>query len=413
MPAALPHGEPAPRDGRLPEPNLAAAAGVPFGVYVHIPFCESRCGYCDFNTYTAAELGSGVSRGTYADSVLQEVAFAASVLGDGARGSTPRTPAVSTIFFGGGTPTLLPAEHLGLIINEISERFGLADDVEITTEANPETVTPAYFSKLLDAGFTRVSIGMQSAVPRVLEVLDRRHRPGRPEEAVAEARAAGFTHINLDLIYGAPYETDDDWQASLDAAVAAGVDHVSAYALVVEEGTPLARQVANGVVPAPDDDVLADRYVMADDALTAAGFDWYEVSNWARSPSARCRHNELYWTDGNWWGFGPGAHSHVGGVRWWNVKHPARYAGMIAAGDSPAAGREYLDEQARLTERVMLGIRMRAGLALSDLPDSASRLLPQLTSWGLADHEAAADGRVALTQRGRLMADAVVRELLG
>ena len=413
MPAALPQGEPAPRDGRLPVPNLDAASGAPFGVYVHIPFCETRCGYCDFNTYTAAELGSGVTRGTYADSVLQEIALAASVLGEADADHGPRTPPVSTIFFGGGTPTLLPAEHLGLIIREISDRFGLADDVEITTEANPETVTLAYFSKLLEAGFTRVSIGMQSAVPRVLDVLDRRHRPGRPEQAVAEARAAGFEHINVDLIYGAPYESDDDWQCSLDAAISARVDHVSAYALVVEDGTPLARQVANGVVPAPDDDVLADRYVMADDALTAAGYEWYEVSNWATSPAARCRHNELYWTDGNWWGFGPGAHSHVGGVRWWNVKHPARYAGMLAAGDSPASGREYLDEQARLTERVMLGIRRREGLSLAELPESASRLLPQLTSWGLADHDAASEGRVALTQRGRLLADGVVRELLG
>jgi oxygen-independent coproporphyrinogen-3 oxidase len=380
---------------------------MPFGVYVHIPFCQTRCGYCDFNTYTAAELGSGVTRGTYADSVLQEVRLAAAVLG------TDRVPPVSTVFFGGGTPTLLPAEHLGLIIAEIRERFGLADDVEITTEANPETVTLAYFSKLLEAGFTRVSIGMQSAVPRVLEVLDRQHRPGRPEQAVAEARAAGFEHINLDLIYGSPYETDDDWQTSLDAAISARVDHISAYALVVEEGTPLARQVAQGVVPAPDDDVLAARYVMADDALSAAGYEWYEVSNWARSDAARCRHNELYWTDANWWGLGPGAHSHVAGVRWWNVKHPARYAAMLDSGESPAAGRETLDDRARLTERVMLGIRLRDGLALTELPDSATQLLPQLTSWGLADHAAAANGRVSLTQRGRLMADAVVRELLG
>jgi oxygen-independent coproporphyrinogen-3 oxidase len=412
VPAALPHGEPAPRDGRLPAETLGAASGVPFGVYVHIPFCQTRCGYCDFNTYTASELGPGASHGSYADTVLREVALAASVLGAGGT-LGDRIPPVSTIFFGGGTPTLLPAEHLGLIIRDIADRFGLADDIEITTEANPETVTLAYFTKLLDAGFTRVSIGMQSAVPRVLEVLDRQHAPGRPEQAVAEARAAGFEHINLDLIYGAPYESDEDWQTSLDAAVAARVDHVSAYALVVEEGTPLARQVAQGVVPPPDDDVLADRYVMADDTLSAAGFEWYEVSNWARSDAARCRHNELYWTDANWWGLGPGAHSHVSGVRWWNVKHPARYAAMLDAGESPAAGREFLDEQARLTERVMLGIRLREGMALAELPDSAAQLLPQLTSWGLTDHEAMVAGRVALTQRGRLLADSVVRELLG
>jgi putative oxygen-independent coproporphyrinogen III oxidase len=408
---ALPPGDPAPRDGRIPRANLDAARGVPFGVYVHIPFCQTRCGYCDFNTYTTAELGSGVSRGSYADTVLHEIRLAGDVLGDGdALGD--RIPPTSTIFFGGGTPTLLPAEHLGLIIREIREQFGLARDVEISTEANPETVTPAYFAKLRDVGFTRVSIGMQSAIPHVLEVLDRQHQPGRPEAAVAEARAAGFEHINLDLIYGTPYETDADWQASLDAAIGAGPDHISAYGLVVEPGTALARQVTQGAIPAPDDDVLADRYVMADETLRAAGFQWYEVSNWARDEAARCRHNELYWTDSTWWGAGPGAHSHVGGVRWWNVKHPARYASILESGRSPAAGRETLDGRARFTERVMLGVRMREGLALDDLPDASRRVLPQLASWGLVEQSAVGSGRVVLTQRGRLLADAVVRELL-
>jgi oxygen-independent coproporphyrinogen-3 oxidase len=367
---------------------------------VHVPFCETRCGYCDFNTYTAVELGDGVSRASYADLLLREIRLAGDVLGGG-------LPELSTVFFGGGTPTLLPAEHLGLVIAELRERFGLADDVEITTEANPETVSSGYFGRLREAGFTRVSLGMQSAVPRVLDVLDRRHRPGRPEAAVAEARAAGFEHVNLDLIYGAPGETDADWQASLEAAVAAGPDHISAYALVVEQGTPLARQVAAGVVPAPDDDELADRYVMADELLAAAGYDWYEISNWARTPQGRCRHNELYWTDASWWGFGPGAHSHVGGVRWWNVKHPTRYAALLDAG-SPAAGRETLGEQARLTERLMLAVRTRSGLPVRDIPAPARARLPELASWGLIEFE----DSVVLTQRGRLMADAVVRELL-
>jgi putative oxygen-independent coproporphyrinogen III oxidase len=384
---------------------------VPFGVYVHVPFCQTRCGYCDFNTYTATELGPGVSRGAYADTALRELRLAADVLTDGdVLGD--RVPPVSTIFFGGGTPTLLPAEHLGLVIREIGDRFGLAADVEITTEANPETVSPGYLARLREAGFTRVSIGMQSAVPRVLAVLDRSHRPGRPEAAVAEARAAGFEHVNLDLIYGAPYETDGDWQASLDAAIAAGPDHISAYALVVEEGTALARQVASGVVPPPDDDVQADRYVMADETLRAAGFEWYEISNWARTPAARCRHNELYWSDANWWGIGPGAHSHVSGVRWWNVKHPARYTALLDSGRSPAAGRETLDARARYTERVMLAVRMRAGLALDELPAPARATVPQLAGWGLVEHSGLQQERLVLTQRGRLMADAVVKELL-
>jgi putative oxygen-independent coproporphyrinogen III oxidase len=384
---------------------------VPFGVYAHVPFCQTRCGYCDFNTYTATELGSDVSRGGYVDTLLGELRLAADVLGDG-DASAGRVPPVSTIFFGGGTPTLLPAEHLGLVIREIRDRFGLAPDAEITTEANPETVTPGYLTKLLECGFTRISIGMQSAVPRVLTVLDRQHRPGRPEQVVAEARAAGFEHVNLDLIYGAPYETDADWQASLDAAIAAGPDHVSAYALVVEQGTALARQVASGVVPAPDEDAQADRYVMADEALQTAGFDWYEISNWARSDAARCRHNELYWSDANWWGLGPGAHSHVSGVRWWNVKHPARYGALLDSGASPAAGREVLDDEARLTERVMLGVRRREGLPLEELPPGARRVLPQLASWGLIDQLHLESERLVLTQRGRLMADAVVKEVL-
>jgi putative oxygen-independent coproporphyrinogen III oxidase len=408
---ALPHADPAPANGRLPRANLDAAHGRPFGFYVHVPFCQTRCGYCDFNTYTAAELGPGVSRGSYADTVLQEIRLASEVLGDG-NALGDRIPPVSTVFFGGGTPTLLPAEHLGLIIREIREQFGLAPDVEITTEANPETVTPAYFARLREAGFTRVSIGMQSAVPHVLEVLDRRHSPGRPEAAVAEARAAGFEHVNLDLIYGAPYETDADWQTSLDAAIGAQPDHVSAYALIVEEGTALARHVAQGVVPGPDDDVLADRYVQADESLQAAGFDWYELSNWATSPAARCRHNELYWSDASWWGAGPGAHSHIGGVRWWNVKHPVRYTAMLESASSPAAARETLDEQARFTENIMLGIRMRSGLALAELPPASQRRVPQLATWGLIEHAETAPDRVVLTQRGRLMADAVVRELL-
>jgi oxygen-independent coproporphyrinogen-3 oxidase len=386
---------------------LDALGAAPFGFYVHVPFCASRCGYCDFNTYTAEELGPDVSRGTYADTVLREIALAADVLA----AATAGLPPVSTVFFGGGTPTVLPAEHLAVILREIDERFGLLPGAEVTTEANPESVTPGYLAKLRGAGFTRISLGMQSAVPHVLEVLDRRHRPGRPEAAVGEARSAGFEHVNLDLIYGSPYETDDDWRTSLEAAVSAAPDHVSAYALVVEEGTALARQVERGIVPAPDDDVLADRYLLADDVLSAAGFEWYEISNWARSADARCRHNELYWADANWWGLGPGAHSHVGGVRWWNVKHPARYATLLERGTSPAAGRETLDAQARLTERVMLGVRRRDGLNVSVLPGAAHAVLPELATWGLVE-PGFAGGRVVLTQRGRLMADAVVRELL-
>jgi putative oxygen-independent coproporphyrinogen III oxidase len=370
-----------------------------------VPFCQTRCGYCDFNTYTAAELGPGVSRGNFIDTVLLELRLARDVLAG-------QVPPVSTIFFGGGTPSVLPAEHLGVLVREIADSFGLRPDVEITTEANPESVTSAYLEKLRAAGFTRLSIGMQSAIRHVLEVLDRVHRPGRPEQVVGEARAAGFEHVNLDLIYGAPYETDADWQASLDAAIGAGPDHISAYALVVEQGTALARQVSTGVLPSPDDDVLADRYVQADETLRAAGFEWYEVSNWAATPAARCRHNQLYWRDAHWWGLGPGAHSHVGGVRWWNVKHPVSYAQLLEAGRSPAAGREELDASARMTEHVMLGVRLREGLPVETVPRAGLAKVPQLIRWGLVERSAFGAGRLVLTQRGRLMADAVVRDLL-
>ncbi|MDQ2838516.1 MAG: radical SAM family heme chaperone HemW [Actinomycetota bacterium] len=405
MPSALPLGDPAPPSGRLPESSLLSLPGRPFGFYVHIPFCASRCGYCDFNTYTAEELGNGVSRGSYADTVLAEIRLARDVLPASA-------PPVSTVFFGGGTPTLLPAEHLGLIVAEIAGEFGLAPDAEVTTEANPESVTPAYLAKLRELGFSRLSLGMQSAIGHVLAVLDRQHRPDRAVQAVAEARAAGFEHVNLDLIYGTPGETDADWQASLDAAIGSGADHVSAYALIVEDGTPLARKVATGAIAAPDDDVLADRYLQADDTLTAAGFGWYEVSNWARGTAARSAHNQLYWASANWWGAGPGAHSHVGGTRWWNVKHPSRYAAALDAGRSPAAGRESLSDAAQLTERLMLEVRMADGLDLSSLPAAATRHAEQSVTWGLAERGPLGQGRLVLTQRGRLLADAVVRDLL-
>jgi putative oxygen-independent coproporphyrinogen III oxidase len=405
MPSALPLGDPAPPNGRLTETALLSLREQPLGFYVHVPFCASRCGYCDFNTYTAQELGPGVSQGSYADTVLAEIRLARAVLPASA-------PPVSTVFFGGGTPTLLPAEHLGLILAEIGTEFGLAPDAEITTEANPESVTPAYLAALRAAGFTRISLGMQSAASHVLAVLDRRHRPSRAVQAVGEARAAGFEHVNLDLIYGTPGETDADWQASLDAALGSGADHVSAYALIVEDGTALARKVASGAVPAPDDDVLADRYLQADDTLAAAGFGWYEVSNWARTPAARSRHNQLYWAGANWWGAGPGAHSHVGGTRWWNVKHPSRYTTALDAGRSPAAGRESLDSRARLTERLMLEVRMVEGLDLAGLPPAATRQAEQCLRWGLAEREPLARGRLVLSQRGRLLADAVVRDLL-
>jgi oxygen-independent coproporphyrinogen-3 oxidase len=282
----------------------------------------------------------------------------------------------------------------------------------VTTEANPESVNRTSLIRLRKAGFTRISLGMQSAAASVLAVLDRRHTPGRAREAAIEARDAGFDHVNLDLIYGTPGETAEDFAGSLDEAIGAGVDHVSAYALIVEEGTRMAARMRRGELPYPSDDVAADRYLVADAALTAAGFSWYEVSNWAAAPAAQCRHNLLYWTGGDWWGLGPGAHSHVGGVRWWNVKHPTTYAKRLADGVSPGQGRELLTAADRYVEDVMLRVRLFEGLLLASLDDRGRAAAARAMGDGLLDPAAYGRGRVVLTLRGRLLADAVVRDLL-
>lgn len=378
---------PAPSDGRLPPGVLPTA---PFGIYVHVPFCRTRCGYCDFNTYTDLD---GL-QGSYVDNVIRELRLAKQVL--------PDPLPVSTVFVGGGTPTLLPSSDLARVLATIDELFGLAPDAEVTTEANPDSVDPASLSELRAAGFNRVSFGMQSAVPHVLATLERSHAPGRPQQAVAEARAAGFEQISLDLIYGTPGESDADWQTSLDTALAAEPTHVSAYALIVEEGTKLGSQVRRGEVPMPDDDVLADRYLMAEESLSGLG--WYEVSNWGEP----CRHNLGYWTGADWWGAGPGAHSHVGGVRWWNVKHPTAYANRLAADLSPAAARELLTPEQQKVERVLLEIRLRQGMPLDAIDHSAAA---EQREHGLLDAQAFAGGRAVLTLKGRLLADAVVRAL--
>ena len=373
-----------------------------FGVYVHVPFCASRCGYCDFNTYTAEELGGGGSQSEYADTVSLEIRQARESFGDAA-------PVAETVFFGGGTPTLLPASDLVRVLDVVRETFGLAPDAEVTTEANPESVDLDTLRALRAGGFTRVSFGMQSARPHVLAVLDRQHTPGRASEVVAMARAAGFEHVSVDLIYGTPGESDDDWRASLAAAIATGVDHVSAYSLIVEPGTRLAHRVDRGELSRPDDDVAADRYLIADEMLSAAGFTWYEVSNWARDDAARSRHNLLYWTGGDWWGAGPGAHSHLAGVRWWNVKHPTTYAARLAAGESPAQGRETLTRSERRMEDVMLRLRLREGLPLDRLSPAGRSEAERICIEGLLVEDGEA---VVLTRSGRLLADAVIRRLV-
>ncbi|AGM28358.1 putative oxygen-independent coproporphyrinogen III oxidase HemN [Mycobacteroides abscessus] len=381
-------------------PALVPAPGRPFGIYVHVPFCATRCGYCDFNTYTADELGEGTSPAGWLEALRAELELAARTLAG--------NPPVETVFVGGGTPSLLGGSGLAEVLDAIGAHFVLAPGAEVTTEANPESTSPAFFDTIRAAGYTRVSLGMQSAAPHVLATLDRVHAPGRAVAAAREARAAGLGHVNLDLIYGTPGETDDDLRRSVAAVLEAGVDHVSAYALVVEEGTALARRVRRGELPNPDEDVLADRYQLLDAALTEAGLDWYEVSNWAR-PGGQCRHNLGYWAGGDWWGAGPGAHGHVNGVRWWNVKHPNTYARQLGEGRLPVGGHEILSPVERHTEEVLLAVRLNTGIALTDLTVEERGRVSAVVDRGLGR---LVDERLVLTDRGRLLADGVVRAIL-
>nr|WP_235204542.1 radical SAM family heme chaperone HemW [Nocardia otitidiscaviarum] len=394
-----------PAGSESPVPTLRDFGGGAFGIYIHVPFCATRCGYCDFNTYTAGELGSSSSPQSWFEALRGELATAAREF----EALPSAVPRVETVFVGGGTPSLLGGDGLADVLDAVRAHFTLAADAEVTTESNPESTSPAFFERLRAAGYTRISLGMQSAAAHVLKVLDRTHTPGRAVAAAREARAAGFDHVNLDLIYGTPGETDADLDASLDAVLAAEVDHVSAYSLIVEDGTALARRVRRGELPAPDEDVLAARYERLDARLEQAGLHWYEVSNWAADDTARCRHNLGYWDGGDWLGAGPGAHSHVGGVRWWNVKHPARYAERVATGALPAAGWERLTAEERYTERVMLTVRLRTGLPLDDLDAAGRAAAARVVTDGLADRR---EDRLILTDRGRLLADAVVRTLL-
>jgi putative oxygen-independent coproporphyrinogen III oxidase len=428
VPSALPLADPAPLDGLLPASVVTDAVDRNLGVYIHVPFCRVRCGYCDFNTYTSDEL-RGAKRSDYASQAIAEIHQAERVL----QAADLPARAASTVFFGGGTPTLLPASDLARMLGAVRDGWGLAPAAEVTTEANPDSVDREYLVALKAAGFTRVSFGMQSAVRHVLATLERTHDPDRIPLIVEWAREAGLD-VSLDLIYGTPGESLDDWRASLDQALAQQPDHISAYALIVEDGTKLARQIRRGEVAEPDDDLAADMYELADAVLAESGYEWYEVSNWARSVAEpvrrplgtastgsatvldgaehRSRHNLAYWQGHDWWGVGPGAHSHVGGVRWWNVKHPAAYADRIAAGHSPAAGRETLDSETRRVERVLLAVRIRDGLPVTELTADGRTAVAGLIADELVDAAAAFAGTIRLTLRGRLLADAVVRRLL-
>lgn len=404
---APPEGEPAPLDGLLPPDAASGAADRDFGVYIHVPYCRVRCGYCDFNTYTASELGGEASQAGYAKQLRQEFTFGAQAL----RASGVADRSVQTVFFGGGTPTLLPASDLANMLDGVHAEWGLAPGAEVTTEANPDSVDERYLEALANAGFTRVSFGMQSAVPHVLKTLDRTHTPERVPLVVEWAKQQGL-QVSLDLIYGTPGESLEDWKRSLEVALESKPDHLSAYALILETGTKLAAQVRRGLLDTPDDDLHADMYEYADATLRANGYHWYEISNWSRSSDTRSRHNLAYWRGADWWGAGPGAHSHVGGVRWWNVKHPRAYADRILAGESPAHGREVLDTETARVERVLLETRIAEGLDVEILTPSERSAVAALIADELIDGPQALRGRIVPTLRGRLLADTVVHRLL-
>lgn len=407
MSPAQPEGLPAPSDGQLPASVRDGAEGRTLSLYVHVPYCSVRCGYCDFNTYAADDFGEGVNRFTYAQDAVAELRLAAEIL---RRQGLPRRPWHS-VFFGGGTPTRLDAADLATILQEAVALFGLEEGAEVTTEANPDSVTLEDLRLLREAGFTRVSFGMQSAVPRILEVLDRTHAPANVPKVVQWAKEVGL-ETSVDLISGAPGETLEEWQASVEAAISYAPDHVSAYSLIVEPGTKLAAQIRRGEYQEVDEDTQADMYLLADRLLAEAGYHWYEVSNWSRSRQSRSEHNLSYWRNQDWWGVGPGAHSHINGVRWWNTKHPLPYSLKVREGLSPAAAREILEPRTRYVEDVMLGVRVAEGFPVERLEPSGRENLEWLVGQGLLDPEALEQGIVRLTLQGRLLGDAVVRDLL-
>ena len=375
--------------------------------YIHIPYCIKRCGYCDFNTYTPAELQitselKDISN-SYIDLLISEIKSARIEVGESA--------VIPSIFFGGGTPSLMQASDIGRVISTIKDQFNLAKDAEITLETNPDTVTKEKLAQFLAAGVNRLSFGMQSAVPHVLATLDRTHNPDNLPQVTKWAKEVGFKEISVDLIYGTPGESKEDWQRSIDAALSLPITHISAYALIVEEGTKLAAQIKRGEVANVDDDLSADKYIMADQAFTSAGFNWYELSNWAK-PNSESRHNIFYWLGKNWWGAGPGAHSHLNGRRFWNVKHPNLYKERIIKGESAVAEFENLESVQIESERLMLSIRLPSGVEKSTLNDKQILDLAGYVESGHLDQANWNLGRATLTLDGRLIADRILREIL-
>ena len=363
----------------------------PAGLYVHIPFCLTRCGYCDFNTYAGLDyLQAGY---------LEALAREAGLWAEEWTGSE-----FASLFVGGGTPTTLPVASLAALMAGLRDKFDFARSPEITVEANPDTVDPKYLAAMLDTGVGRLSLGVQSFDPTVLAALERIHSPESARTAFAAARRAGFTNVSIDLIYGANGETVESWKRTMEEAVSFGPDHLSCYALTIEPATSLGRQVAAGLVPSPDPDLQADMYDLACGALRDAGYEHYEVSNWAR-PGHRSVHNMGYWEGRPYLGLGAGAHSYRDGLRWWNLRPPQQYLATLQRGEKPVGGSERLTVDERRLERLLLGLRVADGI-----PEAwvESERAASLVERGLMTH---LDGRVALTEAGLFLANEVVSGL--
>ena len=375
--------------------------------YIHIPYCVKRCGYCDFNTYTPAELkiSTGLEQisNSYIDLLLQEI--------DSVREQIVGEIKVPSIFFGGGTPSLMQPNDIGRVISKIKNEFDLPLNSEITLECNPDTVTKDSLENFKKVGINRVSFGMQSAVPHVLATLDRTHKPENLAQAITWANEVGISEISVDLIYGTPGESITDWQTSIDSALALPITHISAYALIVEEGTKLAAQIKRGEVPEVDDDLVADKYLIADKAFKEAGFEWYELSNWSK-PGSESKHNMAYWNGDNWWGAGPGAHSHLDGKRFWNVKHPNLYKERIQNKQSAVADSEVLKKDQIESERLMLLLRLPSGIEKQTLNQIQLSELSEFVESGHLDRANWNQGRASLTLNGRLIADRILRKIL-
>lgn len=397
----------------------------PISLYFHIPFCARRCGYCDFNTYTPAELRTAAKTSSEVELLSITPAASTEEVVEVSAGFTDylikefdllrnacglEKPVIGSIFIGGGTPTLLAAHQYKTLFDHLRKNSIIDNEVEITIEANPDTISLEYLQELKAVGFNRISMGMQSAVPHVLQTLDRTHNPANVPAGVSAARQAGFEEISVDLIYGTPGESFEDWQQSVEAALSLPITHISAYALIVEEGTKLARAISRSEIDEPDDDLTAEKYMFAEEKFTQAGFEWYELSNWAK-PGSYSRHNYAYWQSGNWWGMGPGAHSHMEGMRWWNVKFPARYQGLLNSEVIPVQDQEILDATAKRTESILLKIRLREGLPISELSEEGKNYLAQNSNSQWFDLKEFEKGMLVLTAQGRLLADAIVRHL--